>query len=519
MKRYPFLYKLVGKKITPQALKDISPIIVGGMPGSGTRVIVWLLRGMGAYMGGQAMLDSGQPTQDSIPIAHFIYMRRLEWILGRVDQHDVDSMIQQFTACLDTHLAHYDGEEVWGWKNPPNMLLLDFFHALFPRLKYIHVVRDGRDTGDRWIDATVNHIYKDLIPEEMRNNPDHVNYMWLWSTFNNQLLNYCEENLEGQYMMLRMEDAVNDPEKYGNEIKEFIGAKKFEMFRVPAHIHIPETIGRHRKDDEIDPIAIPHMETAGKEFLIRANYVHKKKPLIDLKEEEPIVVGGFGGSGTRVPVLYLLAADVNMLYDEEMVYEDRIVYEKLVEFGYKWGSDALQFSIDESHLSDCITCMEVDRRPWGWKNPSHVLYLDTLHKCMPNMKFIHITRDPRDIANKAMAIWVDMYVPGGAKNPEVGIPKYWKLWAEYNDKCYEYGTKHMGNNYLHVRLEDLIPRNKEAFSTLSEFAGVNPKVVNNKWWNEISTTHEIGTRIDEKMEDFDIPKYLKKSMKRFGYEL
>jgi len=271
------------------------------------------------------------------------------------------------------------------------------------------------------------------------------------------------------------------------------------------------------------------MTTAGKESLLSHGYLLKKTPLLKLEEEAPIIVGGFGGSGTRVPVLYLLALGANMVYDPVYVYPrgpgGKPIYETMVEFGFKWAKDHLYYKLDEEHMAGVIATTVEDRvekygRPWGWKMPGMIFLTEPLHKAIPNMKFVHITRDPRDVAFDAMTTWVHMFARADntapIKAPEQVITKeYFKLWNKGNLEAYEYGTKHLGENYLHIRLEDLVPRNEAAREKLANFIGVKNVVMNNKFWKEIVQAYKIGTRI----KDRQTPDFLKPALEGFGYEL
>jgi hypothetical protein len=257
------------------------------------------------------------------------------------------------------------------------------------------------------------------------------------------------------------------------------------------------------------------MTTVARKLLTQLEYTHEKPATMKLEDEAPIVIGGFGGSGTRVPVLYLLALGVNMLYDPEYHYKGKPIYETLVEFGHKWGKDSLNERMDMEQLAGCIACKEVDKRPWGWKMPSTMVYLQELHKLMPNMKFLHITRDPRDIAGHAIGAWVEMYSPIFDKElePDEAIREYMRLWGELNARTHRYGTEYMGDNYLHIKLEDLLPRNSDSLAQLAEFAGVGENIVDKKFWNEISTEYNIGRRIPYR----ETHPFMKNDLKRFGY--
>ncbi|MDQ2935964.1 MAG: sulfotransferase [Acidobacteriota bacterium] len=54
-------------------------------------------------------------------------------------------MTGDLECLLETHCASLSPARPWGWKEPRTIFLLAFFHKYFPNMKFLHVVRDGRD--------------------------------------------------------------------------------------------------------------------------------------------------------------------------------------------------------------------------------------------------------------------------------------------------------------------------------------------------------------------------------------
>src|SRR5438445_13883106 len=55
-------------------------------------------------------------------------------------------MKEDFHAALARHIPEAERRGTrWGWKAPRSIYLLSFLSAQFPQLKFIHVLRDGRD--------------------------------------------------------------------------------------------------------------------------------------------------------------------------------------------------------------------------------------------------------------------------------------------------------------------------------------------------------------------------------------
>lgn len=244
------------------------PIIVGGSSGSGTRVLVWLLQGCGVYMGYDDYMRAVHEPCDSIPMASWIVHYNTKWLLG--EEIDFAKMERGFYTSLDLHMAHKRDEKIWGWKNPQNMDLVNWYHYPFPKAKYIHVIRDGRDIAEYWMHVGMSGMYNKFIPDAMQENPDEVNFMWFWNRNNMRIISYCENELpEDQYMFLRLEDISVDPASYGEKVRKFIGAESFESHKV-SPIYLPESVGRHKG---IEKELLSYMTEAGKDALSFFGYI------------------------------------------------------------------------------------------------------------------------------------------------------------------------------------------------------------------------------------------------------
>ena len=56
------------------------------------------------------------------------------------------AMVDDFRRVLEDHCAPIAANpRPWGWKEPRSIYLLSFLHRHLPALRFLHVVRDGRD--------------------------------------------------------------------------------------------------------------------------------------------------------------------------------------------------------------------------------------------------------------------------------------------------------------------------------------------------------------------------------------
>lgn len=109
--------------------------------------------------------------------------------------------------------------------------------------------------------------------------------------------------------------------------------------------------------------------------------------------------------------------------------------------------------------SDRATEVAWEHIRWGDKSPSYIVYVNELHKLFPQAQFIHIVRDPRDVALSSNDAWgkhrlraVQRWVDGISllRSAVVNLPV---------------------NKYYEIRYEDLLVNPKETVKNIVTFLG------------------------------------------------
>lgn len=150
-----------------------SPIAIGGVGGSGTRMIAQLLRDMGYYLGSELnaandnlwfalifnRLDILIEPRNSFNMLAKIFYERMRGrapfdtgTRGLVEQlahrphpqHSAGMLKKTSTSFLDLAVPEQSNEE-WGWKVPTTHIMIERFLEFYNKLKYIHVIRHGLD--------------------------------------------------------------------------------------------------------------------------------------------------------------------------------------------------------------------------------------------------------------------------------------------------------------------------------------------------------------------------------------
>ena len=202
---------------------------------------------------------------------------------------------------------------------------------------------------------------------------------------------------------------------------------------------------------------------------------------------DPIVVGGTGGSGTR-SVSQLLARAGVVLGTRLNAEQDA---EYLTSFDWRYGRSLLASALDapaepggadgharhdrafrravRAHLSGSQPL--APGAAWGWKHPHSYLLLPYLRRQFPEMRFIHVVRDGRDMAFSGNQRQTHRYgpvlTPGAAVGP-VGSAAYWSAANLYAAA----GGAAMGDAYLVIRLEDLCAEPTKTTHGLLRWAGL-----------------------------------------------
>lgn len=174
----------------------------------------------------------------------------------------------------------------------------------------------------------------------------------------------------------------------------------------------------------------------------------------------PLVIGGTGGSGTRLVARLIrtmgvdLGSDVNDSEDALSFvslidrYVDRIVSSKRVD------DDAFKHDLEiavRDHLA------AVSGQSWGWKNPRSIYLLPLLDRLIPQIHFIHVIRHGLDMALSENRNQLNMHgeaVLGKSVHdlrPTLGAAL---LWQTVNNSAADYGET-MRDRYFLVRFEDV----------------------------------------------------------------
>jgi len=155
------------------------------------------------------------------------------------------------------------------------------------------------------------------------------------------------------------------------------------------------------------------------------------------------------------------------LFDTGVAHHDKYLAEKKVKLEEKLPFKAIKPYL-QIHRDDMRSFVDFmfglfDKPIVVEKTPQQIRHVDLIYGLIPDMKFIHIIREPKDVASSMMVqSWgpkdldefIERYVPlmRDSYNSQKGIPR---------------------ENYMVIEMEDLVHRPEESIKRLIEFTGVD----------------------------------------------
>ena len=223
-------------------MADSAPLVIGATGGSGTRVVARIARHAG-YDLGTYLNEAG----DALAFQSFFdtwtnqFVRAGRRGLSKMDRAEME---KDFEAALSKHLSGSTGSR-WGWKAPRSIYWLPFLYRRFPGLKFVHIVRDGRDMA---LSNNQNQVRKHggavLNLLERLINPLPVRSILVWDRINERTAEFGETKLGGNYQLVHFEDLCQNPIETTTGLLRFLGAELDARSIAGLEVSPPTTLGR-----------------------------------------------------------------------------------------------------------------------------------------------------------------------------------------------------------------------------------------------------------------------------------
>jgi hypothetical protein len=177
---------------------------------------------------------------------------------------------ERLASALRIHLEELPSPNTpWGAKNPRSMLMLPFWHERYPRLRFVHVVRNGLDMAYSANQLQPTYFGEAVLPG-LANRPPPVRAMLYWRYMNCRAADYGERRLGERYLRLRYEDLCLHSRDTVRALFDFLGVDDPGRFKeAVGEVYRPPSIGRWR-EQPIEELA--DLIEAGGDALRRFGY-------------------------------------------------------------------------------------------------------------------------------------------------------------------------------------------------------------------------------------------------------
>jgi tetratricopeptide (TPR) repeat protein len=185
------------------------PVLVLGMPRSGTTLVEQILGGHARVAPGGELYDLGDLTHNFMP-------GKTIGRIGEIPEAELEGRVRQMGSIYADALAQYGGpDRVVIDKMPENFKLVGLAAVLMPNLKVIHLRRDPRDV--------CFSIWKIQFDNEGHAYGNRFEDLAHYYRVHEELIAHWKALFPGLIRTVRYEDLVADPETEGRGLVEHCG--------------------------------------------------------------------------------------------------------------------------------------------------------------------------------------------------------------------------------------------------------------------------------------------------------
>ena len=233
-------------------MTEKQPVIVGGNGHSGTRIFIEIIGHSGVFCGIRSLTKRSK--SEDLRMIDLLNRWVGPFVYQGLDPRAKARMKAAFGRRL--RLLFPFRKRPWGFKNPRCMLILPVLHELFPGLKFVHVIRDGRDislgnpfvSSNRYVDAYLEVHERSLPPEQKM--------MLFWGRSNERAMEYGTSVLRDRYVLMRWEDLCRNPLAASESLIRFAGGSEARAASASRLVASPGSMGRWTRfpAEQRDPV-------------------------------------------------------------------------------------------------------------------------------------------------------------------------------------------------------------------------------------------------------------------------
>ncbi len=235
-------------KSGPIPLNVQQPVVVMGRGHSGTRIVAWGLVALGLRMGTKTDKQTGDAQDRRFTGTIKKLAQRTLHLPGTAAPSNRD--LKLFQKAVKRYIRWLgDLSPGWGWKFPETYLIGNIVDAVFPRARYIHMIRDGRDLAFKFhlTDNPTRGLGAKLLKHlDAMDKADYIQAALSWE-FQLKRFENLAARLENRVHTLTFEALCLDP----------VG----EMHKTAAFLNVPMTnLCRDYLLREVDPAKVAQFQ-------------------------------------------------------------------------------------------------------------------------------------------------------------------------------------------------------------------------------------------------------------------
>lgn len=234
----------------PKSLSDArDPVFIGGTGGSGTRVVASLTEQAGYFIG--TYLNRSLDSLEMNRFCNNWLHQHLAAARSELPSKKQAAMDRDLDRALIRHRSATPAADApWALKHPRTVLMLPYLYARHPGMRFIHVIRDGRDMAFSGNTTQVD-LYGDLVVPNTDSRQSSVeNAIQFWAHSNLQTKWFAEESLPERYLRIRFEDLCADPETEIRRLFVWLSGRDEGAQAAGAIVKSPKSIGRWRTEGD-----------------------------------------------------------------------------------------------------------------------------------------------------------------------------------------------------------------------------------------------------------------------------
>ncbi len=239
------------------------PIIVGGVGGSGTRIIAEVLKQMGIFMGSDLNKANDNKTigcefpnfRDSIQkkgsIKDILFRKKQNLLRWKTINTEtiIHRTLRKFEKIMSDDFNEQKEQTLgWGWKIPGNFYIMKQLAKRYPKIKYIHSLRNGLDMAFSKNQNQLNN-WGEYYGVDIKNLPVPKASLNYWYNANSKAVMQAKGLLGDRFLLLNFEDFCIDPESGVQKICDFLNIKDINISEISKVVKIQPTSGRYKNND------------------------------------------------------------------------------------------------------------------------------------------------------------------------------------------------------------------------------------------------------------------------------